>query len=192
MLNHRPKALLTGRLALATVGFALFLFSQNTYAQDIRKQTEMYGQGVHEYFDGNYKSAEKTLSSVAKAGSIDPRVFLYRGLARAKMGMAKKAKADFAHGAMLEIVQHGKRNYNIGRSLMRVQGVVRIQIEDARYSASKKRKLTRKALAKKIFLDVKSGKGLPGQKKKQAAPSENLPDISTIKDDTAPFPEIGK
>jgi len=192
MLNHRPKNLLTGSLALTTFGFAFLLFSQNSFAQNVRKQTEMYGQGVHQYFDGEYKAAEKTLSAVAKAGSMDPRVFLYRGLARAKMGMKKKAKADFAHGAKLEVLQIGKRNYNIGRSLMRVQGVVRIQIEDARYQAAKQRMMTRKALAKKIFGDVKAGKGLPDQKSKQTAPVPNLPDVSTIKDDTAPFPETGK
>jgi hypothetical protein len=61
-----------------------------------------YGNGVHAYNEGDYQCSYDELSRVIEAGSNDPRVFYFRGLAALKLGRMDEADADFQQGANLE------------------------------------------------------------------------------------------
>lgn len=92
-----------------------------------------YGRAVHAFFRGDSLQTQQLLDEVVGAGSQDPRVFYYRGLAASRNGDPDQATADFAEGARLEIA--GKRVVNIGRSLERIQGPLRLEIEKVRLQA---------------------------------------------------------
>lgn len=93
--------------------------------------TELYGEGVHRYFAGDYAGADQILTQVVDGGSQDPRAHYFRGLAREMSGF--DGVMDFESGARLEV--EGKRAYDVGMALTRVQGHVRTQIEKARRDA---------------------------------------------------------
>ena len=94
---------------------------------------EMYGRAVHHFFRGDNSAAEQLLTEVINAGSQDPRVYYYRGLAMARNGGTDAAMADFEQGAQLEI--DGKKVVNVGKSLERIQGFHRIALEKTRTQA---------------------------------------------------------
>ena len=60
---------------------------------------QIYGQGVHAYFAGDYTRAYEHLTAAVGAGSRDPRVFYFRGLTHLKLGRQQEAKQDFLLGA---------------------------------------------------------------------------------------------
>ncbi|MCA9128041.1 MAG: hypothetical protein KDB22_13190 [Planctomycetales bacterium] len=93
--------------------------------------TELYGTGVHLYFAGDYQNADLVLTRVVDAGSQDPRVHYFRGLAREHLG--GDSEFDFATGAQLEA--EGARVVSVGSALSRIQGAVRSKIEKARRDA---------------------------------------------------------
>lgn len=115
-----------------SVCFALSicLFGSAAMAQG-DAMTELYGQGVHLYFSGDYTNADEILSKVVDSGSLDPRAHYFRGLAREMQGGG--GNFDFENGARLET--EGKRVVSVGLALTRVQGVVRTKIETARRDA---------------------------------------------------------
>ena len=94
---------------------------------------EMYGRAVHHFFRGDNVTAQEVLNEVIAAGSQDPRVYFYRGLAQARNGEIDAAMADFEQGAQLEI--DGKKVVNVGKSLERIQGFHRVAIEKIRTHA---------------------------------------------------------
>ena len=94
---------------------------------------ENYGRAVHSFFRGDSYKAQELLDEVVAAGSQDPRVFYFRGLAASRNGFTDQATADFNEGAKLEV--SGKRVVNVGRALERIQGPTRIEIEKARLQA---------------------------------------------------------
>jgi hypothetical protein len=93
---------------------------------------QLYGEGVHRYFAGDYMGAEQSLSRAVEAGSQDPRVFYFRGLSRAAYG-GGGGEVDYEQGARLEA--SGRVGANIGMSLARIQGHERAKIEKARHEA---------------------------------------------------------
>jgi hypothetical protein len=99
---------------------------------------QLYGNGVHAYFAGDFVNAYDQLTAAATAGSRDPRVYYFRGLAYLKLGREPEATQDFKKGAELES-KDLNRSFNVARSLERVQGTARQQLEtyrvDARLSA---------------------------------------------------------
>jgi tetratricopeptide (TPR) repeat protein len=92
-----------------------------------------YGNGVHAYNDGDYQCSYDELSRVIEAGSNDPRVFYFRGLAAHKLGRTDEADADFQQGANLEADGVGGRA--VSRALERIQGCDRLKLEQYRSQA---------------------------------------------------------
>jgi hypothetical protein len=131
---------------LLVVGLA-WLWSATSQAQD-PVLLQLYGKGVEEYFSGDYTKAFEQLSAAIAAGSHDPRVFYFRGLAYLKFGRTAEAKMDFQKGAGLESRDVNKY-YNVGRALERVQGSDRQLLEtyrvQARMAAYKESEMIRKA-----------------------------------------------
>jgi len=99
-------------------------------AQDVLD--ELYGSGVHAFFAGNRAVASERFNQAIAAGSQDPRVFLFRGLAEASVGGADSAaaQADFEQAAQLEVL--GRRGGDVAKALQRIQGPIRMEIEQAR------------------------------------------------------------
>ena len=89
-----------------------------------------YGNGVHAYHEGDYQCSYDELSRVIEAGSNDPRVFYFRGLAALKLGRVDEADADFQQGANLEADGVGGRT--VSRALERIQGCDRLKLEQFR------------------------------------------------------------
>jgi hypothetical protein len=92
-----------------------------------------YGAGVHAYFDGDFFRSHQILSGAVAAGSTDPRVFYFRGLALLRLQREADGLADFAAGADREAT--GWNTRLVSRSLERVQGPDRLLLERARSGA---------------------------------------------------------
>lgn len=96
--------------------------------------SEIYGQGVHRYFAGDYSGAELLLNQVQAAGSEDPRAHYFLGMCKvAQGGGALAGLADFEAGAQAEA--RSKNSYQVGIALTRIQGAARREIEKARLDA---------------------------------------------------------
>lgn len=91
-----------------------------------------YGSGVHSYFAGDYDRSYQDLSQVIEAGTGDPRAYYFRGLAALKLGRLDEAEADFSAGSSRE--SEGGA-WPVARSLERVQGCDRLQLERHRRRA---------------------------------------------------------
>lgn len=102
-------------------------------AADAGPVETLYGQGVHQFFRGDLASSARTLGDCVAAGSRDPRVFYFRGLALAGAGRTDEAEADFVEAARLEA--SGAGGGDVGRALERIQGYWRYAIEKHRLSA---------------------------------------------------------
>ena len=94
---------------------------------------EIYGRGVHAYNSGQYQQAGEWLSMAINNGYRDPRAYYFRGLTAAASGRGYEAESDFQQGAELEA--SGTFGNVVGRSLSRIQGSVRIQLEQIRERA---------------------------------------------------------
>lgn len=92
---------------------------------------ELYGEGVHRFYNSDFTGADQILSTVVDSGSEDPRAYYFRGLAREMSGGS--GDMDFETGARLEA--EGKRSVNVGQALMRIQCPLRSKIEKARLDA---------------------------------------------------------
>jgi hypothetical protein len=92
-----------------------------------------YGDGVHAYFAGDFQRAYEDLTQAIEAGSNDPRAFYFRGLAALRQGRSDEAEADFASGADRE--SQGLGAWPVSRSLERIQGAERLQLERHRMRA---------------------------------------------------------
>jgi tetratricopeptide (TPR) repeat protein len=95
---------------------------------------ELYGSGVHAYNAGQYREAYDDFTMAVKSGSKDPRVYYYRGLAYLRLGRPQEAHGDFKKAASLEMADTD-RFYPVSKSLERVQGTARAQIERYRSQA---------------------------------------------------------
>ena len=92
-----------------------------------------YGGGVHAYFAGDYARSHDDLSSAIQGGIADPRAWYFRGLAALRLGRTDEAEADFTEGAERESRDAG--SWPVSRSLERVQGPERLQLERHRIRA---------------------------------------------------------
>ena len=108
---------------------------------------ELYGNGVHAFFSGNYEEALNFLDEAVEEGSRDPRVFYFRALTLDQAGFEEKAKAAFHQGAELEAADPNV--FPVGRSLERVQGRQRHLLESyrqkSRFEARRKIRLRNRA-----------------------------------------------
>lgn len=147
---------------------------------DDDRAIEAFGQGVHAYYEGHFAEANTLLSEAIKDGSNDPRPYFFRGIVRQLTGQDQLADADFQKGAEIELTPIG-RSFDVDDSLERVQGKVRIVIEQYR----------REALARaKAAQEKADAEGRTGQAASGGLDPNNLPDVSQIVDSTIPFPEI--
>jgi tetratricopeptide (TPR) repeat protein len=121
------------RIFILLIGGLAWLWSATSQAQD-PVLLQLYGKGVHEYFSADYAKAFEQLTAAIAAGSRDPRVFYFRGLAYLKLGRTPEAEMDFRKGAELESRDVNKY-YNVGRALERVQGSDRQLLESYRVQA---------------------------------------------------------
>ena len=120
-------------LLLAVLGGAGVGSSGAAVGAEPAPLTNAYGTGVHAYFDGDFQCSFDELSRVVDAGSNDPRVYYFRGLAALKLGRTDEAEADFQQGANLEAEgRGGVGGRAISRALERVQGCDRLALEQFR------------------------------------------------------------
>ncbi len=93
---------------------------------------DVYGRGVHAYYAGQTDRSLEWLNQAIDAGSQDPRVYYYRGLATIRQtgGLVDAGIPDFEQAALLEVTSG--RVVNVGKALERIQGSTRATIEDIR------------------------------------------------------------
>jgi hypothetical protein len=119
------------------MGLAAILIATSTTSQ-VRAQdallAELYGQGVHAFFARDYVQAHEKFTTAIEQGSMDPRVYYYRGLTCGRTGRPEDALLDHKKGADLE-AGGTTRIYPVARSLQRIQGKERIQLERYRQVA---------------------------------------------------------
>jgi len=97
--------------------------------------TQIYGNGVHAYFNQDYLKAHQLLTTAIDGHSQDPRCYYFRGLALIKLGRPQDAESDFQQGAKLESASDSARSYSVARALERVQGSDRSTLEQYRIEA---------------------------------------------------------
>lgn len=119
-------------LMVASACLAMSLMVNQASAQS-PVLAEMYGRGVHRYFAGDYDSAYRLLSMAIDNGSQDPRTYYFRGLVAWNTGRPEEAREDWQTGAQLE--SQGEYGLVIGRSLARIQGSERLELEEIRQMA---------------------------------------------------------
>ena len=146
-MTGRIQRILMAMTALTLVG------TSGVHAQDAL--TELYGNGVHAYFAGNLDEATAFFTQAIDNGSDDPRVFYYRGVINLKQGKTDEAAADFAAGANAEADDIADF-YPVSKSLQRIQGAARIQIEKARKQAVVDREAVIKARLNERYEAFKS------------------------------------
>jgi hypothetical protein len=134
------------RTLVLLVGALVSISTVPSNGQEVLAQ--LYGNGVHAYFAGDFVQAHDQLDAAVAGGSRDPRVYYYRGLAFLRLGREPEALQDFQAGAELES-KDLNRTYNVARSLERIQGSIRQRLEtyrvDARLAAMEEGNRVRKA-----------------------------------------------
>lgn len=121
---------MTRPAAFAIAGFALLLLASSAgplEAQDA-VLAQFYGNGVHQYFAGNYDRAAADLTTAIDGGSKDPRAYYFRALTALRRGDSASAESDLRAGASLESADVSQF-YPVGKSLERVQGADRKTVE---------------------------------------------------------------
>ncbi len=111
-------------LSLAFAGVNLPVLAQDGLLEDL------YGRGVHAYFEHRYEEAHGLLTKAITSGLKDPRAYYFRGLTNLRLGRPDEAKAEFATGAEYEAA--AAEPVNIGKALERIQGAERLAIEQHR------------------------------------------------------------
>lgn len=94
---------------------------------------ELYGRGVHAYFSSQYDEALGHLDMAVENGSRDPRCYYFRGMTLIRLGRGHESEQQFQAGATLEFSSEGA--YDVARSLERIQGAERLQLEAVRRNA---------------------------------------------------------
>ena len=121
-------------LATGMIAFAVLIPAALVNAQSVANSEAQLSRGVHAYFNGQFDQAKSLFGNTIEKGTNDPRFYYYRGLTLAAQGDTQAAEIDFQQGAMLEAAPQNQ-NYNVGRSLERIQGPLRLKIEEARRNA---------------------------------------------------------
>lgn len=178
------RLLLTGMVALTVL-----VPAATTSAQSSNAMEQLYGRGVHAYHSGQMQNARDALSQAVDLGSRDPRVYYFRGLAHGFLDNKEAAMKDFKSGAQLEATTTG-RHFDVNRALERVQGEMRLEIENARRTA----RLAKSSTAQGSGTREMADKNLPvvpdpmtsGQ---AAGQSTNFPDVTGVQNPGTPFSE---
>ncbi len=98
-------------------------------------QADWYGNGTHQYFEGRFDDAIISFSTAISVNPYDPRPYFYRGLAKLSCGRGPGAADDFQLGAFRETYKNGRASSAVNRSLERIQGPCRLEIERYRRDA---------------------------------------------------------
>lgn len=114
----------------------------------------VYGSGVHSFFAGQLARSYDDLTNAIEAGSSDPRVYYFRGLAALRMGRTDEAEADFSKGAELESDPEKVIVVDVARALERVQGPERMQLERHRTRARVVSQQQSRRARQKRYLDM--------------------------------------
>ena len=120
------------------LGFVIGCMTVVACPVSVRGQTslgnELFGLGVHAYFDGQTEDAFELFTAVIEQGAEDPRCYYFRGLSLLRLGQEEQAAQDFRRGSDLEFSEAGKL-IPVGRALQRIQGDSRLRIERFRAEA---------------------------------------------------------
>ncbi len=111
---------------------ALVLMVATNFAPQVNAQFSFentYGSGLHAYFSGNYQTAYSTFGNAIELDNRDARAHYFRGLAATKIGLP--GEADFLVAAKIEMEQGGRLS-SVNEALERIQGELRIKIENIR------------------------------------------------------------
>ena len=138
----------------------------------------LYGKGVHAFFDANYRGAVKLLKKVEELGSEDPRPYFFLGIALSRLGKGEEAEATLKKAAALEWEGRSARDYNVSDAIKRIQGTERLFVESFRRQAKadweagdqirlEKRYGQEKAAGKSILAQLAKGSELPPPEKSQ-------------------------
>jgi len=149
---------------------------------------ELYGYGVHAYFSGQYKEAHDYLTTAIDQGTLDPRVYYFRGLAYTHLGRPDEAKADYEKGAQLETAG-ADRVYPIGTSLQRIQGKSRLEVEHYRQLArlAMRTRDTKAKAARYEQLKNAEGEVLRDSNRPAPTPAKELVGAPPAQDASDPF-----
>ena len=71
-------------------------------AQQDELLADLYGRGVHAYFEGELNTAHKFFSDAIEQKTQDPRCYYFRGATYTRLGRPDQATKDFQAGALLE------------------------------------------------------------------------------------------
>ncbi|MDR3108257.1 MAG: hypothetical protein LBU65_01035 [Planctomycetaceae bacterium] len=138
---------MTGRkIVVLLFVVAVLVFAMSTGANVVYSQTTdpiakehrgevLYDQGVHAYFDHDYKDAISRLEQVEELDSIDPRPYFFLGLAHFKNDDKEKAEKYLTKASRLEWTRRGMRDFDVAAALVRVQGKERGLVEKFRSQA---------------------------------------------------------
>ena len=124
------------RNLLVQIGLAMSiaLTAGTLQAQQDELLADLYGRGVHAYFQGELNTAHKFFSDAIEQKIQDPRCYYFRGATYTRLGRPDQATKDFQVGALLE-ARDIQNIYPVNRSLQRVQGKVRLTLETHRKQA---------------------------------------------------------
>ncbi|HUT10717.1 MAG TPA: tetratricopeptide repeat protein [Thermoguttaceae bacterium] len=142
---------------------------------------QLYGSGVHAFFSRDYVEAHELLTSAIDGGTRDPRPYYYRGLTYQKLGREEQAEVDFEKGADLES-RDIDRLFNVGRSLERIHGQVRLDLERYRMDA----RLAARERAEKIY-QQRYGAGQSPGLSEPPSPMDGVGDLPIDVADQPPF-----
>ncbi len=120
-------------LVVSLAALSLGVAAEPAAAQD-GILAQLYGRGVHAYFDGDFEAAHRYLTDAVDGGTADPRVYFFRALTYQQLGRPDEAAADLTRGAELEVADVNNY-YPVGRALQRIQGGQRLILERYRSEA---------------------------------------------------------
>ncbi len=167
--------------------FATLLVAPSAIAQE-SVLAELYGRGVHQFYAGDYEQAYQLLTKAIENGSQDPRAYYFRGLVLDRTGRPEEAEADYRTGATLEA--RGNLNSLIGRSLARIQGAERLEIERIRQETRLETKMQQNARAQARYEQRQADEATVLRKPPQAAPTAPaMPDNGAAPQADAPAPQ---
>lgn len=92
----------------------------------------LFGKGSHALFNGENNEAITFFNSAEANGSLDPRCYFLRGVAKFRLGKTDGANDDFIKASILEEWTRESKLFDIDYSLQRVQGIEREKIENFR------------------------------------------------------------
>lgn len=171
---------IAGAVSIGMCAVATALITTSAVAREDGILAVAYGNGVHAYYSGDYQRSYEELSTTIEGGTQDPRAFYFRGLAALKLGRLDEAEADFALGANAEAA--GRGNWPVGRSLERIQGEPRLQLEKHRVRARMTALQQRREAIVRHYSQIEATR--PDAERSQRP--ESLPGIATPVDEPAP------